>query len=42
MKLKINSKYFKWGLTAFAVIAGGICFYFTFLNLSKTSSRYLA
>ena len=35
MKLKINSKYFKWGLTAFAVIAGGICFYYLIFHISE-------
>lgn len=28
MKLKIDNKYVKWGLTAFLVIAAGICFYY--------------
>ena len=28
MKLKIDNKYIKWGLTAFLVIAAGICFYY--------------
>ncbi len=28
MKIKINNKYFKWGLTAFLVIAAGISFYY--------------
>lgn len=35
MKLKINSKYFKWGLTAFSVIAGGICFYYLIFHISE-------
>lgn len=28
MKYKINNKYFKWGLTAFLVIAAGVIFYY--------------
>lgn len=28
MKFKINNKFFRWGLTAFLVIAAGICFYY--------------
>ena len=28
MKFKINNKYFRWGLTAFLVIAAGIVFYY--------------
>lgn len=35
MKLKINSKYFKWGMTAFSVIAGGICFYYLIFHISE-------
>lgn len=35
MKLKINSKYFKWGITAFSVIAGGICFYYLIFHISE-------
>ncbi len=28
MRFKINNKYFKWGMTAFLVIAASICFYY--------------
>lgn len=28
MKFRLNNKYIKWGLTAFLVIAGGLCFYY--------------
>lgn len=28
MKFRINNKYFRWGLTAFLVIAASICFYY--------------
>ncbi len=28
MKFKLNNKYFRWGLTAFLVIAASICFYY--------------
>lgn len=35
MKLKINSKYFRWGITAFSVIAGGICFYYLIFHISE-------
>lgn len=35
MKLKMNSKYFKWGITAFSVIAGGICFYYLIFHISE-------
>lgn len=33
MKLKINNKYFKWGLTAFGVIAASICFYYLIFHI---------
>lgn len=35
MKLKIDSKYFKWGLTAFSVVAGGICFYYLIFHIGE-------
>ena len=28
MKINRDSKYWKWGLTAFAVIAAGVCFFY--------------
>ncbi len=34
MKFKINNKYFKWGLTAFLVIAAGISFYYVLFHNS--------
>lgn len=34
MKLKINNKYFKWGLTAFLVIAAGLVFYYLIFHIS--------
>lgn len=34
MKLKINNKYFKWGVTAFFVIAASICFYYLIFHIS--------
>ena len=34
MKFKINNKYFKWGLTAFLVIAAGISFYYVIFHNS--------
>lgn len=33
MKLKFNNKYFKWGLTAFGVIAASICFYYLVFHI---------
>ncbi|MCI8798225.1 MAG: AI-2E family transporter [Lachnospiraceae bacterium] len=35
MKFKINNKYLHWGLTAFAVIAAGITFYYFIFNSSN-------
>lgn len=34
MKLKWNSKYFRWGMTAFLVIAASICFYYLMFHSS--------
>ena len=34
MKFKINSKYVKWGVTAFIVIASGISFYYLVFHIS--------
>ncbi len=34
MKLKLNNKYVKWGLTAFIVIAASICFYYLVFHIS--------
>lgn len=35
MKLKINNKYFKWGFTAFMVIAASIFFYYFVFHISE-------
>ncbi len=34
MKMKFNNKYFRWGLTAFIVIAASICFYYLMFHNS--------
>ena len=34
MKLRLNNKYFKWGITAFLVIAAGIGFYYLVFHIS--------
>lgn len=34
MKFRINNKYFKWGFTAFTVIASAICFYYLVFHIS--------
>ena len=34
MKFKINSKYVKWGITAFFVIAAAICFYYVVFHMT--------
>lgn len=38
MKFKINNKYFRWGLTAFLVIAAGITFYYFMFHSSNIRS----
>lgn len=35
MKLKLGSKYFRWGLTAFSVIVASICFYYVIFYFSN-------
>lgn len=35
MKLKINNKYVKWGITSFFVIAASICFYYIVFHISE-------
>ena len=35
MKFKLNNKYIRWGLTAFLVIASGICFYYLIFHVSN-------
>ncbi len=34
MKLKMNNKYFKWGVTAFLVITASLCFYYLVFHIS--------
>lgn len=34
MKLKLNNKYVKWGLTAFCVVAASICFYYLVFHIN--------
>lgn len=34
MKFHLNNKYFKWGLTAFVVLAASICFYYLIFHAS--------
>lgn len=40
MKLKINNKYFRWGLTAFLVIAAGIIFYYFMFHSSNIKAGF--
>ena len=40
MKLKINSKYLKWGLTAFIVLAGAITFYYFIFHSSSIKANF--
>lgn len=42
MKLKINNKYFKWGLTAFGVIAASICFYYLVFHIGDVINNVKA
>lgn len=35
MKLKLDSKFFRWGLTAFSVIVASICFYYVIFHFSN-------
>ncbi len=35
MKIKLNNKYVRWGLTAFLVIAAAICFYYLIFHISN-------
>ena len=37
MKIKVNNKYFRWGLTAFLVIASSIGFYYLVFHSSNIS-----
>ena len=38
MKFKINNKYFRWGLTAFLVIAASMVFYYFMFHHSSIKS----
>ncbi|MBE5868087.1 MAG: AI-2E family transporter [Lachnospiraceae bacterium] len=40
MKLKINSKYLKWGVTAFAVIAAGVFLVYLIFNVSEFMKNF--
>jgi len=42
MKFRINNKYFRWGLTAFLTIAGGITFYYFIFHSSNIRSNLKA
>lgn len=42
MKLRINNKYFKWGITAFGVIAASICFYYLIFHISDVINNIRA
>lgn len=42
MKKKLNNKYFRWGLTAFIVIAAGICFYYLIFHISNLKANLSA
>lgn len=35
MKIKLNNKYVRWGLTAFVVIAASICFYYLIFHIKN-------
>ena len=35
MKIKLNNKYVRWGVTAFSVIAATICFYYLIFHMSS-------
>ena len=42
MKIKLNNKYVRWGLTAFLVIAASICFYYLIFHISSLKSNLSA
>lgn len=42
MKFRIDKKYFYWGLTAFLVVAAGICFYYLLFRGANISNGYHA
>lgn len=41
MKFKINNKYFRWGLTAFLVVAASITFYYFIFHSSNIKENFL-
>lgn len=42
MKKKLNNQYVRWGLTAFGVIAAGICFYYLIFRISNLLANFTA
>lgn len=40
MKFRLNNKYFRWGLTAFLVIAASICFYYLLFHGTNIKSGF--
>lgn len=42
MKIKLNNKYFRWGLTAFLVIAASITFYYFIFHSSNIKENFLS
>lgn len=40
MKIKVNNKYVRWGLTAFFVLAGAITFYYFIFNSSNIAAGF--
>lgn len=40
MKFRLNNKYFRWGLTAFLVIVGSICFYYLLFHGTNIKSGF--
>lgn len=42
MKIKLNNKYVRWGLTAFLVIAASICFYYLVFHISNLTANLSA
>ncbi len=42
MKIKLNNKYVRWGITAFLVIAASICFYYLIFHISSFKANLAA
>ena len=40
MKFRLNNKFFRWGITAFLVIAGGILFYYLMFHGSNIRNGF--